>query len=368
MKQVIEGWVGRGAQQRAARERAARAGQGAPPTPRPRQEPRRQPQAQTSHVRVRQRMPFDRNSGAFRRAALDVLLQGNFSTLAAVLDTARDGGGLRDLSGRLRRHQRERAAQSAEDARTRPVDQAVGRTYVNTLLQPALPTRILHDPTQAESQLPEDTVMRAAANVLSLGQANEAEATLSLFTDGGGDRDQNGRYNRHLAEQDARDEDDWRERPVAALAGTALGIGMLARSANNRAATWSARLPSTRKGFLGEEISRNWAFLRGDPVVQSQVTVPLSRSYTRADHMMRSGRYIEAKFGPRGDLRPNQKRAQRELGDRYLYEHWMPYHVGRIAAAGASVAGAASAGTAALRRRLRRAPRGENPSNDRRGG
>ena len=208
-----------------------------------------------------------------------------------------------------------------------------------------------------EAGLQADTFIRAAGDVVTLQTINDIVAGVDTLGDGGGFHDPIGRFQRHQRDQEARDEFDRHNRRIARVAGSIAGLALLARAGYGGGVAWSSRLPAAQKGALGETLSLFRAALRRDPVAGSQVRVPLSRSFTRADHVTRNGNYIEAKFGPTARLTNPQQRAQRELGDRYIYEHWMPHHVGRIGVGVTGMIGAGRAASAEANNQLRRRTR-----------
>lgn len=186
-----------------------------------------------------------------------------------------------------------------------------------------------------EAALQADTAIRSAADVLSLGLADEAAAKVDSlpFWPGRG-RD----YDTAHLEQQARDNSDAYYRPVARGAGAVLGTGLAIYGGAGLGTRWSAGLPIQAKGRLGEQMSKAKTIFTGDWPVAAQKRVPLSQSYTVADQLTALGKIVESKFGPMARLSKNQRRAVTELGARYRVDRWMPYHVGRVTGTGAGTA------------------------------
>ena len=181
-----------------------------------------------------------------------------------------------------------------------------------------------------EAVMQVDAAMRGAADVMSFGLANEIEASLGTRIRRSDLAHIYEAWQQSRARSTARTAFDIRHRGTARLAGEVAGVAMLRGGGSATATRRVEALPSLSKGNLGEFISYVRAFLRGDPVVRSQSTERLSRGYTRADHRTLRNRLIEAKLGRRASLKGPQLRAQRELGDRYIYEHYLPRDVGRF--------------------------------------
>jgi hypothetical protein len=65
-----------------------------------------------------------------------------------------------------------------------------------------------------------------------------------------------------------------------------------------------------------------------------QVDVPLSRTYTKADHVTHKAIAVESKFGPYARLTDPQGLARLELpAGHYRVDHWLPSDAGRIVSA-----------------------------------
>lgn len=131
---------------------------------------------------------------------------------------------------------------------------------------------------------------------------------------------------------------------ASAYAGRALGaLGSYGSNA----------LPRALKGQLGERLTIAKSYARGETVPLKPVPRPLPpRAYPRLDDAERglqSGvdlsrghtvtdaitdwqRALEAKFGAYASPTSAQKRAIKELGPRYLPDHWLPSDVGKFAA------------------------------------
>jgi hypothetical protein len=113
-----------------------------------------------------------------------------------------------------------------------------------------------------------------------------------------------------------------------------IGLGLATQVAFDLGAGGSAALPIRMKGQLGEGLSAAKSALQGDWPVGFQVRKTMqNKKATVLDHETASGMYVESKFGPSARLTPNQKYAQQQWGpEGYRVDHWMPSHVGAIAA------------------------------------
>jgi hypothetical protein len=153
-------------------------------------------------------------------------------------------------------------------------------------------------------------------------------------------------YKGALQNQLARDSYDASHRQIATAVGDALGVGLLTYGAYGYGANTSAALPPIEKGLLGEDLSKAKTVLQGDWPVASQVrkVLPNQRA-TIVDHVTGNGVNVEAKFGPKATLSPNQKSAQQLWGPDYRVDRWMPHHVGALTAPAGTVGGLLSWGT-----------------------
>jgi hypothetical protein len=116
----------------------------------------------------------------------------------------------------------------------------------------------------------------------------------------------------------------------------------------------SATLPSQAKGLLGEGLTFMKSYARGEPIplrptpsdavarrlpglaagtAGGQQTIRLSRGKTVADWVTSQGRALEAKFGAYARPTEPQKRAARELGDAFAFDHWLPKNAGEVVSA-----------------------------------
>lgn len=85
------------------------------------------------------------------------------------------------------------------------------------------------------------------------------------------------------------------------------------------------------KGSLGDRLSEMRSRLEFERVGKRQVSRKLSRGSTRVDHVTKSGRPVEAKFGYSATLSPRQKQAVTEL-DGYRIDHFLPRDMGKLVA------------------------------------
>lgn len=183
-----------------------------------------------------------------------------------------------------------------------------------------------------EAGLQADTVVRNAANVVSGGWADKAEAAGdALFDQSPGDWLDH--YRAALKDQVARNLYDASHRPLAKALGDGLGIGLATYGGYQLGAEGSAALPPRAKGLLGEGLSTAKTIAQGDWPVGSQVRKVMQNGKTTVlDHETAKGIYVEAKFGPSARLTRNQRYAQRQWGPGYRVDRWMPRHVGYITA------------------------------------
>jgi hypothetical protein len=96
-----------------------------------------------------------------------------------------------------------------------------------------------------------DTAMRSAANVLTLGAADNAEAALGVVTHGGIKGSRN-RYYAALSQQRGRDAYDTHHRRTAQLVGDAAGIGLSLYAAPLKGGAVAVRLPGA-VGLTGRD-------------------------------------------------------------------------------------------------------------------
>lgn len=86
-----------------------------------------------------------------------------------------------------------------------------------------------------------------------------------------------------------------------------------------------------RKGTVGDALSEMRSRLEGEGVARRQRPVKLSKSYTRVDHLTKTGKPVEAKFGFEADLSPAQTLAWKELPN-YRIDHFLPEDIGKLLA------------------------------------
>lgn len=86
-----------------------------------------------------------------------------------------------------------------------------------------------------------------------------------------------------------------------------------------------------RKGTVGDALSEMRSRLEGEGVARRQRNVELTKGYTRADHLTKTGRPVEAKFGFEADLSPAQILARKELPE-YRIDHFLPEDIGKLLA------------------------------------
>lgn len=86
-----------------------------------------------------------------------------------------------------------------------------------------------------------------------------------------------------------------------------------------------------RKGTVGDALSEMRSRLEGEGVFRTQRPVKLTKSYTRADHLTKTGRPVEAKFGFEAQLSPAQTLAWEELPN-YRIDHFLPEDIGKLVA------------------------------------
>lgn len=168
-------------------------------------------------------------------------------------------------------------------------------------------------------------------------------AAAAAFSGGGREA-----YERRLWAERKRDSYDAQHRGVAQSIGTAAAVAVPMISARQAAMRWSSELKPYRKGQLGEQLSMSKTRREGDRVVGEQVRTKLSEGYTVADHVTGWGKTVESKFGPTARLSRAQRRAVKELADRYRVDWWGPRDAGGLAATGV---GSGLAGAVTMRDR-----------------
>lgn len=192
-----------------------------------------------------------------------------------------------------------------------------------------------------------DAAARAAANTLTLGAADHVAAFGDALIDHPAG-DIGGQYRRNLADQRAIDSYDKAHRPAATFIGGGIGIGASLADGFLAGRAFSNGLSAAMKGNLGEALSVGKSLLSGDSPAFKPGSLSLDREpiqllngrRTIPDHVQRSGRVVEAKFGYSAGLTRNQRQAQRELGAMYRVDRWTPDHIGYAAGAlGGSAAG-----------------------------
>ena len=189
-----------------------------------------------------------------------------------------------------------------------------------------------------EAALQADTFARNAANTVTFGLADNADAALGATLGMGGAGDWGQRYQNELNQETQRNVYDSINRGIAKGAGKAAGVILPTLDGAAAGYGWADGLPSVAKGDLGEALSEAKAWLSGNPVVGRQVTQKLSRGYTKLDLVLKDGKNIEAKFGGQ-PLRPQQRLAQVELAPNYHVERWGPSLFGYAGGAAAGLAG-----------------------------
>lgn len=102
-----------------------------------------------------------------------------------------------------------------------------------------------------EALLQADTAVRSAANLLTFGWADNAEAAADALAEGGAGGWRQ-RYNVELAKQHARDAYDTGHRRVAQLVGDAAGLGLSVAAAPVKGVVAAARLPGA-VGMTGRD-------------------------------------------------------------------------------------------------------------------
>ena len=122
---------------------------------------------------------------------------------------------------------------------------------------------------------------------------------------------------------------DWRGASQAALAG-----GYVAAPFGYAGRRYSDGLPMADKGELGEAMGRVRTMANGRAPIAGGERVKLdSGKITVLDEGSSGGQMSEQKFGRSiRNLRPNQREAYNQFGDRYRVDHFLPRDVGAIVA------------------------------------
>ncbi|MEO8113605.1 MAG: hypothetical protein ABI655_04425 [Phenylobacterium sp.] len=229
-------------------------------------------------------------------------------------------------------------------ARTQAELEALGRTHI---AQQALGrARAVGNPeTWREAAMQANAGVRAAADVFTLGKADELAAGAEALIGHGGPGDFRQRYQANLNREHEGDSYDATHRAIARTMGATVAEALLYKGGARAGAKAAGNLSPAAKGRLGEGMSQVKTALQLDRPIEIRIARKLEGGgYTYPDQVTRKGRIVEAKFGPRARLSPRQRQAQQEFGPRYRVDHWQPHHVGR--GAGAAAAGAGVAGQA----------------------
>lgn len=200
-----------------------------------------------------------------------------------------------------------------------------------------------------EAGLQADTAVRTAANTLTFGAANPISAGMNTLLGEGGSGSLAQRFQRNLDQENARDAYDAVHRPTARAIGEAAGIGLSVLDGAAAGRALANGMSRSLKGTVGEVLSLGKSFVSGDVPKFKPGSLRLDRKpielsnglKTIPDHVQKSGRVVEAKFGFSAGLSRNQRQAQRELGAGYRVDRWTPDHIGY--ATGALQGGAAGA-------------------------
>jgi hypothetical protein len=211
--------------------------------------------------------------------------------------------------------------------------------------KPALrPRSSSHHIDLREAALQADTASRAAADVLSFGQADRVAAAGDATIGIGGPGNWRQRYRTNLERETVRNVYDAVHRGMARRTGEVAGIGIGLAGGRVVGIEGSAALPIKAKGLLGEVLSAGKTVLKGDWPVGFQVRRTLQNgAKTIVDHETAKGISVEAKFGNWARLSKNQRYAQKQWGPLYRVDMWKPFHVGRITGGVAAGADAVSA-------------------------
>jgi hypothetical protein len=221
-------------------------------------------------------------------------------------------------------------------ARTEAELEALGRSVLARKARAAAQQvgRAIGNPQNwREAGLQLDTAVRGAAHTLSGGNENMIAAGADALLGRGGPGGFTDRFRTNLAREEARDDYDRGHRSVARAVGETGGLALAYKLGERGGANWSKKL-----GELGERLSQLKTVASGDFPVASQVKLPVSGGFTRADHATLRGKYAEAKLGSYARLRPRQREAVAEYPSAYRVDRWQDQHVGRVAGAGAAAA------------------------------
>lgn len=176
-----------------------------------------------------------------------------------------------------------------------------------------------------------DAAIRAAADVASLGLADEISAAANASLGGGGSGSFEERYARLHADEQDLDAYNAEHRPIATVLGQVGMTGLTFTSAANAGAKAVSGLSPKAKGFVGERMSDARTVISGDIPFKHGKRLDLkSGGHTFTDHQTVRGNVVEAKMGPNARLTNPQRRAQAEYGPRYRYDHWSFDDVGRV--------------------------------------
>jgi hypothetical protein len=277
-------------------------------------------------------------SGASNRGAQPSLLGGWFSGALDAVERERQAA---EAAGREVYEKALRAGQNVQ-ARTRAELIALGRSKLAQDAAVVLngATRAARNPeTWQEPARQADTAVRRFNNTILQGAANPIAAGADAVTGAvlAGDLSSvPQRYQSDMQEQEEREAYDLQHRRAASFAGGLAADIALYKGIGRRAAEWASGLSPKRKGQLGEDLSAIKTVLRGDWPSGAHEPVPVSGGRTYVDIPTVRGGLTESKFGPFARLRPRQREAQQEYGDRYRVDQWTPKHVGHIAGGAAA--------------------------------
>lgn len=183
-----------------------------------------------------------------------------------------------------------------------------------------------------------DTVMREAANVLTMDGADRLEAMLYAATHSSGLPTLGMSYQQARREQAQRGAYDRQHRQGAVFAGQGLGYGLAARAGGGpgslQAQKFVNSLSKDAKGLVGEVFSAAKTLSKSDIPVRAQTEVRLGgKRYTIIDHATKFGNdIVEAKYrsGRFEGLKGSQKLARQMFGPKDRLDVWGPEHVGRV--------------------------------------
>ncbi|WP_340646996.1 hypothetical protein [Phenylobacterium sp.] len=92
-----------------------------------------------------------------------------------------------------------------------------------------------------------------------------------------------------------------------------------------------SNIKGLRKETVGDALSEMRSRLEGEGVFRTQRPVKLTKSHTRVDHITKTGRPVEAKFGFKAQLSPAQILAREELPN-YRIDHFLAEDIGKLLA------------------------------------